>query len=212
MGDNLGVGSYYGAIISRARQDTLRWIRGHGVIEFLVIVVPFPLAVLVQNNESIDRLAIATLVSLAALGALVMAVFTINLVMAPVHLAREARGKIEKLSQELGEKQSREAIANGLTDLYQEGERILDDLAKDLTRPHVWEKMKEDWRQKVEIYLRENVSVTSAATWDAGYLGLEDILHYKGGVITGVIGLTAQQLDYLREQLRPIMRRYEYDI
>ena len=82
--------TYYGAVLSRAWHATYQWIREHGVIEFLVVVVPFPIAIVVQSGSgTIDRLAISLLVSLAALGSLTIAVFLINVLIAPARIAVE---------------------------------------------------------------------------------------------------------------------------
>jgi hypothetical protein len=75
-------------VLNRAWHATFQWIREHGVIEFLVVVVPFPIAIVVQSgNETIDRLAISLIVSLAALGSLTIVVFLINVLMAPARIA-----------------------------------------------------------------------------------------------------------------------------
>ena len=149
------------------------------MVEFLVVVVPFPIAIIVQGgNGTIDRLAISLLVSLAALGSLTIGVFLINLLMAP------ARSAVE--------------VGAGAKEREDEQQIQIDSLSKD--RDQTREKIRSLEENRPTIAIRAGMDMYRGMFLDVTNLGERGEFEAQIEMLEG--------REFVHGMTRPILPRY----
>lgn len=192
------------------------------MVEALLAIVVFPTTFIVQADSNIKSLAYAMLASLAAVGALVLLDGVFNLIAAPWRLHGEAVAvatgerteltmTIHELTEQLEDKRSREEIASGLVELYNEAEKLMDGIAADgASQPQTWEQQQKQWIDKVTDYIRNNVGTGTAVTWTEEYsmIGADVRTWKERDIGGGDKGRIVSQFIWCRSKLSLLINRY----
>jgi len=206
--------AYWWSVFRRAVADTVHFTRGQLAVNAIVLVLVFGLFLRDQGWAG-DAMLDLTL-GLQALGIVLIIIFGINLVLAPMRLARDATQvhaalevKIEAITAQLGESAQQRNISQVLSNLWNEIYEIITTTFNDDDEFHVEERKARflEWRDKTVQFIHVNISPAKASYFVSDPFRWAHSTVYKKPIGKDRSDLM-QQMKLRRERLEEIMRDY----